>query len=209
MNDSLKRKLDLGLETLGVAASDAQRNAMLELVERLVHWSTKVNLTSIREPAAIIERHLFDSLTLSSRIHGARVLDIGTGGGFPGLPLAIVRPDVEFVLLDAVAKKIRFVTQMAAELGLDNVTGLHARLPEYRADRLFSTVTARAYATLDGIVSDCEHLLADGGRILAMKGRSPEDELAALDETWQTTVVALEVPELDEQRHVVVLEKRR
>ncbi|MEL7536969.1 MAG: 16S rRNA (guanine(527)-N(7))-methyltransferase RsmG [Pseudomonadota bacterium] len=209
MNDSLKRKLDLGLETLGVAASDAQRNAMLELVERLVHWSTKVNLTSIREPAAIIERHLFDSLTLSSRIHGARVLDIGTGGGFPGLPLAIVRPDVEFVLLDAVAKKIRFVTQMAAELGLDNVTGLHARLPEYRSDRLFSTVTARAYATLDGIVSDCEHLLADGGRILAMKGRSPEDELAALDETWQTTVVALEVPELDEQRHVVVLEKRR
>ena len=176
MTATLGSRLDRGIERLGVNVSTEQHEALLSLIDKLVYWSKRVNLTSIREPAAIVDRHLLDSLALLPWLAGERIADIGTGAGFPGLPLAIVQPTSTFELIDTASRKIRFVVQVAAELDLTHVTGVHARLPGYAPAAPFTTVTARAYASLSRIVRDSEHILADGGRILAMKGRSPKDE---------------------------------
>lgn len=207
MAKALRSRLERGLQALelDVAAADSER--LLALIEQLERWSKRVNLTSIRDPAAMVDLHLLDSLALNPWLTGERIADIGTGAGFPGLPLAIINPAREFELIDAVSRKIRFVVQTAAALGASNVRAVHARLPGYQPAATFDTVMARAYARLGQIVADSEHLLADGGRILAMKGRSPDDELAELDPAWHARVVRLAVPELDAQRHVVVLEK--
>ncbi|MEM1263435.1 MAG: 16S rRNA (guanine(527)-N(7))-methyltransferase RsmG [Pseudomonadota bacterium] len=210
MNSSdLRERLCRGIDTLQLDVAEAQVDTLLKLADRLVHWSERINLTAIREPVAVIDRHLLDSLAITPWLAGERVLDVGTGAGFPGLPLAVVSPERQFALLDSVGKKIRFVVQMAAELGLRNVLGLNERLPGFRTEPPFMTITARAYARLDAIISDCEHILADGGRILAMKGQSPEDELAAISEHWQAEVVPLAIPGLDEKRHLAILERRR
>ncbi|MEM8984405.1 MAG: 16S rRNA (guanine(527)-N(7))-methyltransferase RsmG [Pseudomonadota bacterium] len=206
---ALRDRLLRGIDTLQLTVTEDQVATLLRLADRLVHWSARVNLTAIREPAAVIDRHLLDSLAILPWLNGDRILDIGTGAGFPGLPLAIVCPDRHFALLDSVGKKIRFVVQMAAELALPNVAGLNERLPAFRTEPPFMTITARAYARLDAIIDDCEHILADGGRILAMKGQSPDDELAAISEHWQAELVPLDIPGLDEKRHLAILERRR
>ena len=209
MTDALRARLERGVEALALTVEPAGIDALQALAGKLQHWSKRLNLTSIRSPEAIVDLHLLDSLALAPWLAGERIADIGTGAGFPGLPLAIVRPNAHFELIDAASRKIRFVVQAAAELGLANVAGIHARLPGYQPAMPFSTITARAYASLTSIVRDCEHILADGGRILAMKGRSPVDELAELDPSWQAEVIRLEVPGLTAERHVVVIDRRR
>ncbi len=202
-------RLERALASLDVTTTARQRHQLLALAESLLRWSRRFNLTSIRTLDGVVDRHLVDSLAINPYIDGTRLIDVGTGAGFPGLPLAILRPDVEFTLLDAVGKKIRFVVQMAAELELENVTGLHARVPEYVPEAPFTTVTTRAYADIPGILRDCEHLLTDGGRILAMKGQPPTAELATLAPTWQYKLERLRVPNLEEQRHVAIIARRR
>lgn len=190
-----------------LAADDRQR--LLTFVHLLVKWNAAYNLTAVRDPQEMIARHLLDSLVLLPYLHGARVLDIGTGPGLPGIPLALARPDIAFTLLDANAKKTRFVTQAVGELGLKNVEVVQARVENYRPEQKFDTLVARAFSSIAELLKSAQHLCAPGGRFLAMKGVYPEEELAAIPAEFAVSeVLALKVPGLDAARHLVVVTPR-
>jgi len=190
-----------------LAADDRQR--LLTFVHLLAKWNAAYNLTAVRDPQEMIARHLLDSLVLLPYLHGARVLDIGTGPGLPGIPLALARPDIAFTLLDANAKKTRFVTQAVGELGLKNVEVVQARVENYRPEQKFDTLVARAFSSIAELLKSAQHLCAPGGRFLAMKGVYPEEELAAIPAEFAVSeVAALKVPGLDAARHLVVVTPR-
>ena len=164
----------------------------------LAKWNAAYNLTAVRDPQEMVTRHLLDSLALLPYVQGPRVLDIGTGPGLPGIPLAVARPDCSFTLLDANAKKTRFVTQAVGELGLKNVDVVQARVENYRPVEKFDTLVARAFSSIADMLNNAQHLCAPGGRFLAMKGVYPEEELAAIPAAYAVSeVVALKVPGLD------------
>ena len=189
---------------LGITMSDAQARVLIQLLDELDVWNEKVNLTAIRERPQQITKHLLDSLSVHVFLRGPRVADVGTGAGFPGLPLACVNPDKQFTLLDSTAKKLKFVDHAAALLGLQNVTTVHTRAEAYKPKERFDTVIARAVGPVSTFVEWCGHLCASGGRLLAMKGRYPEEELRALPSGWKLAAVhRLNVPGLEEERHLV------
>jgi len=165
-----------------------------------------MNLTAIRERPAQITKHLLDSLSVQPFLHGERVLDVGTGAGFPGLPLAIVNPSKQFVLLDSTAKKLKFIEHVCALLELPNVQTVHIRAENFRPAQRFDIVLSRAVGPVEQFVKWAGHLSVGGGRLLAMKGRHPEAELASLPTGWKLAAVhRLDVPALDEERHLVEL----
>jgi 16S rRNA (guanine527-N7)-methyltransferase len=154
----------------------------------------------------MLRKHVLDSLSLHPYLRGARVADIGTGAGFPGLPLAVVNPARRFALIEATGKKARFAAQAAASIGCGNVEVVHTRAESYRPFELFDTVTARALSSLQDFVAYAGHLCAPQGRLLAMKGKRPEEELGAVPKTFRVLAVhRLKVPGLDDERHVVEL----
>ena len=159
----------------------AHRHALARYVALLAQWNRAYNLTAVRDPFAMVDRHVLDSLTALDHLVGRRLLDAGTGAGLPGLVLAIVRPDVQCTLLDPVRKKTRFCAHAAMTLGLDNVEVASERLAEYRPPHRYSTVISRATFSIADLVSGSRHLLDAQGRIIAMKGPHPEAELDALD----------------------------
>jgi 16S rRNA (guanine527-N7)-methyltransferase len=198
--------LSSGLATLNLAGPERERK-LLGLVDLLAEWNARFNLTAIREPLAVVRKHVLDSLTVQPWVNGPRVLDLGTGAGFPGLPLAIVNPTLEFVLMDATAKKLAFVREAARALALDNVAAVHARGERYSGPRA-ATVIARAVGELARLCGWSERLLAPGGSLVAMKGRYPARELRAIPRGWLAVLVQpVSVPGLDDARHVVVLER--
>jgi 16S rRNA (guanine527-N7)-methyltransferase len=204
--DELAASLRAGLAGLGLELDAAAVGKLLGYLGLLEKWNRAYNLTAVRDPAQMVARHLLDSLAVLPFLAGRRVLDIGTGAGLPGIPLAIARPDMEFVLLDSNAKKTRFVTQAAAELSLGNVTVVAERLEHYRPPQGFDTLVARAVGTIADMLDAGRHLLAAGGRFLAMKGVYPQEELAALPAGYQVAgVEAVRVPGLDAARHVVII----
>lgn len=187
----------------------ADRQRLLAFVRLLAKWNAAYNLTAVRDPEEMVTRHLLDSLVLLPYLQGQRVLDIGTGPGLPGIPLAIARPDCFFTLLDANAKKTRFVTQAAGELGLKNVEVVQTRVENYRPEQKFDTLVARAFSSIAGMLNNAQHLCAPGGRFLAMKGVYPEGELAAIPVDYAVSeVVALKVPGLDAARHLAIITLR-
>lgn len=209
---ALGARLDAGLAALGVAATDEQRRQLLGYVDLLARWSRAYNLTAVREPLDMIPRHLLDSLAVLSWVRQGPVLDVGTGAGLPGVPLAILRPDLAFTLLDANGKKVRFVRQAALELGLRHVTPVQARMQAYRPRVNFATILVRAVGTLAVVCTDCAPLMAPGGVLLALKGREPADELAALAaarppavRVEAVAVHRLTVPMLDAERCMVAV----
>jgi 16S rRNA (guanine527-N7)-methyltransferase len=177
---ALAARLAAGLAALGIDASDAQRAQLLALLALLARWNRAYNLTAVRDPPAMIPRHLLDSLAVLPWVRRGPVLDVGTGPGLPGLPLAILRPELGFALLDSNGKKIRFVRQAVLALGLHNVTPVQARLETYRPGVNFATITARAVAPLAELCAECAPLMAPGGLLLALKGRDPGAEVARL-----------------------------
>jgi 16S rRNA (guanine527-N7)-methyltransferase len=196
------RAMKLGLD----AEAEHRQLAYLALLEK---WNRAYNLTAVRDPLVMVPRHLLDSLAVLPWLVGPRVLDVGSGAGLPGIPLAIARPDLAFTLLDSNAKKTRFITQAVAELGLANVTVANARVEDYRAPAPFATLVTRAFASIPDMLAACGHLCASGCRLLAMKGAVPQAELAALPEGFQVSAIhALEVPGLDAQRHVIIIVPR-
>lgn len=181
----------------------ARLAAYLALLER---WNRAYNLTAVREPEAMVVRHLLDSLSILPWLAGPRVLDVGSGAGLPGIPLAIARPEYTFCLLDSNGKRTRFLTQAAAELQLANVSVVRSRVEDYRPAALFNSVVSRAFATLADLVADAGRLCAPEGRLLAMKGVFPDDELARLPPAYRLVgVYPLQVPHLDAERHLVHL----
>ena len=198
--------LDDGLAELELEQQLGDDQMLMAYVTELMNWNRVYNLTSVRKPADIVTRHVLDSLTLLPYLHGDRILDIGTGAGLPGIPLAIACPEKQFVLLDSSSKKLRFVRQTLGILGLDNVTLEDARIEEYQPERLFDTITCRAFSDLPDFYRYAAHLCADGGKMLAMKGVYPMTEVECLeDKTLIDEIVALKVPGLDAERHLVIM----
>ena len=194
--------------TLGVTLSASEAARLLQLGDELAAWSGRFNLTAIRSPEAIFTHHLLDSLAVHPELAGVRIADVGTGAGFPGLPLALSNPARQFTLIDSTAKKLRFVSHAAALLGLANVSVLHARAEALRPAAPFDTVVARACAPLPKLMSTVAPLCGPHTRVVAMKGKWPGEELAALPRSWRMTGSReLKVPGLAAARCVIVLQR--
>ncbi len=200
--------LDEGLSVLGIDADAAVRDALLAHLHLLRQWNRAYNLTAVDDPRRAVAVHLLDSLAVWPWLHGRRAIDVGTGAGFPGLPLALLRPDIEFVLLDSRGKKIRFVDTAVRAIGASNVVTAQARVERYRAEDKFDTLLARAFSSLASLHEGGRHLLAPGGRILALKGSYPQREIDELNDAARVRceVARLEVPFLDAARHLAIIE---
>jgi 16S rRNA (guanine527-N7)-methyltransferase len=203
---SPQARLESGLRALHLSLSEPVQERLLQFVQLLIKWNRVYNLTSVRKPDDIIVRHILDSLVVVPHLEARRVLDVGTGAGLPGIPLSLACPETEFVLLDSNNKKVRFVRQAVAELGLDNVSVEQTRVEDYRPGQPFDVVVSRAYSSLAEMHAQVARLLAPGGRLLAMKGVYPLAEMDALKEAGLASeVIPLRVPGLDAERNLVIL----
>jgi len=190
----------------GIELDAAQCQALQRLLDELNEWNQRMNLTAIRDPAQQVTKHLLDSLSIQPWLRGAQIADVGTGAGFPGLPLALVNPDRHFTLIDSVNKKLKFVEHAAQAMGLHDVSVVHTRAQDFEPEQRFDCVVSRAVGSTENFIQWCGHLLVSGGRLLAMKGRYPEEELKRLPSGWKVAAVhVLKIPALDEQRHLVEL----
>lgn len=205
---SLDASIDSGLAALGLACTDEQRRRMAAHLELIAKWNRVHNLTAVRETEQMVSVHLLDSLSLAAHLgHARTVLDVGSGPGFPGIPLAILRPDLEVTVLDSSNKKCVFLEQAKAELALANVSIACERVEQWRPAHRFDLVVSRAFADLADFVEQSRHLVAPGGRMLAMKGVYPFEEIARVPATHRVAnVLELSVPMLDGKRHLVTLE---
>lgn len=202
----LDRSLHQGLMAMGCTLAPETGQKLLAYVRLLEKWNRTYNLTAVRDPAEMIPKHILDSLAVLPYLRGPRVLDIGTGAGLPGIPLALARPDLEFVLLDSNAKKTRFVTQACAELGLKNVEVVVTRVDKYTPGTKFDTLISRAFSAIADMLASARHLCAEGGQFLAMKGVYPEEELRAIPAGFQVSrVVPLTIPGLGAARHLAII----
>jgi len=202
MNNALTQKLQDGIRQLQLTLPDGAEDQLLRYLALLVKWNAAYNLTAVRDPEQMVVKHLLDSLSILPCVQGDSLIDVGTGAGLPGLVLAMVKPELQVTLLDSNGKKVRFLRQVIAELGLKNAEAVQTRVEEF--DRTFSLVSSRAFATLADMVNGSRQLLADGGEFLAMKGVYPTEEIAALPAGFRVqAVVPLCVPFLDEERHLV------
>jgi 16S rRNA (guanine527-N7)-methyltransferase len=203
-----QKRLDEGAAELGVQLDQPQLDTLWRYAQLLRERNEHVNLTSIVSPEGILTLHMLDSLSAASHLGDAgTVIDVGTGGGFPGIPLAVAFPRKQFTLIDGTQKKIRFVDEGIAALGIRNATAFAARAENIPKDQVFDVVIARAVATLADLVHNAGKLVAPEGRLLAMKGRLPEEEIAKLPRNWHAQVTKLRVPGLDAERHLVSLSR--
>ncbi|WP_258239624.1 16S rRNA (guanine(527)-N(7))-methyltransferase RsmG [Pseudidiomarina homiensis] len=210
----MQKKLAELIERAGLTIAPEQQQQLVRLVELLDKWNKAYNLTSVRNPQQMLSRHIVDSLVVLPYLQGERFIDVGTGPGLPGLPLAIAQPDKEFVLLDSLGKRIRFIRQVCHELGLKNVKAVQSRVEDFADPTKFDGVISRAFASLSDMLNWCQHLPKPQGKFYALKGVYPEAEITALAtdfpaEKFQVDdVIALQVPEVDAERHLVIISTR-
>lgn len=209
---SLDAVLSAGLKTLNLDCPLDVQARLLDYVRLLDKWNRVYNLTAVRDPGQMVTRHVLDSLTVLPFLEGCWILDVGTGAGLPGIPLALLsakaHPERKFVLLDSNSKKTRFMQQAVAELGLDNVQVVHARTEAYKPEQTFDVVLSRAFASVADMLAGAGQHCAPDGVMLAMKGADPAAELVGLDENFEVEQVhRLVVPGLDEERHLVCLRR--
>ena len=206
LGESLETRLTEGAKALGIALEPPQTAALLALVAELAEWNTRFNLTAIKEPVEMVDKHLLDSLAVQPHLRGLRIADIGTGAGFPGLPLAIVNPNRRFTLMESTGKKAGFLRHVVGSLRLGNIEVVLGRSEAQRPAKPFDSVVARALGSLADFVRVAGHLAGRNGRLLAMKGRLPEDELKVLPAGWKALAVhPIRVPGLDAERCLVEL----
>ena len=209
MSDALwQRQLETGLAEMGIELDQSQQRQLLTFLALLNKWNRAYNLTAVRDPGQMVSRQLLDSLSILPFVTTDHLLDVGAGGGLPGIPLAIVFPDKRFTLLDSNSKKTRFLTQCVLELGLRNVEVIHGRAESCDPQSRYRQISSRAFTALDNLVSWCGHLLANDGEFLAMKGQFPDDEVAALPAGWQLkSRHSLLVPGSDGERHLLTIDR--
>ena len=207
---SLEAQIASGLAAMGITLDDAARARVLAHLELIGKWNRVHNLTAVREAEQMVALHVLDSLSLLPHLGPAkRIIDVGAGPGFPGIPIAIARPGVHVTLLDSSHKKCAFLEQARTELRLANVTVVCDRVESHRPDTGYDLVVSRAFAELSDFVTQAKHLVAPGGRFIAMKGVYPFDEIARVPESHRVAgVLELEVPTLQAKRHLVFLEAR-
>lgn len=206
---ALAEVLKNGVNALKLELSAAQQDQLLDYLALLNKWNSVYNLTSVRDPMQMMTLHLLDSLAAVPAFAGVKnVLDVGAGGGLPGIVLAIARPDMKVSMIDTVHKKTAFLTQVKAQLGLANVTVYTMKVQDLAAPQLFDVITSRAFADLSDFVNWSGHLLEEGGRFIALKGTAPQEERERLPAPWQVTALQpLQVPGLDAERHLVFIKK--
>ncbi|MEO7495679.1 MAG: 16S rRNA (guanine(527)-N(7))-methyltransferase RsmG [Massilia sp.] len=206
---ALAQVLQHGITQLRLDVSEQQVGQLLDYLALLFKWNSVYNLTSVRDPMQMVTHHLLDSLAAVPAFRDAHnVLDVGAGGGLPGIVLAIARPQMKVSLIDTVHKKTAFLTQVKAELGLGNVTVYTMRVEQLQVQQLFDVITSRAFADLSDFVNWSGHLLAEGGQFIALKGVAPAEEQDRLPAPWKVSELrALKVPELQAERHLVFIGK--
>ncbi|TQO85501.1 16S rRNA (guanine(527)-N(7))-methyltransferase RsmG [Vibrio cholerae] len=206
----LRVKLDALISKTSLMVTEQQREQLVGYVQLLDKWNKAYNLTSVRDPMEMLVKHILDSLVVSPHLVGERFIDVGTGPGLPGIPLAIMHPDKEFVLLDSLGKRIRFLKQVIHDLKINNVLPVQSRVEEFDPESGFDGVLSRAFASMTDMVNWCQHLpKPNGGVFLALKGVRPDDEITLLPEWCSVTdIKALQVPELEGERHLVILSRK-
>jgi 16S rRNA (guanine527-N7)-methyltransferase len=211
----LAQLLKNGLTDLRLELTESQQEQLLDYLALLHKWNHVYNLTSVRDPVQMMTLHLLDSLAAVPAFADAKnVLDVGAGGGLPGIVLAIARPDMKVAMIDTVHKKTAFLTQVKVELGLANVTVYTKKVQELQVKQPFDVITSRAFADLSDFIEWSQHLLAEGGRFIALKGTAPEDERERLQERlqgdWKVQALqALRIPGLEAERHLVFVEQTK
>ena len=202
----MKAKLENLLTQAEIQLTDRQKDQLIQLVQLLNKWNKAYNLTSVRDPQEMLVKHILDSIVVSPYLQGDRFIDVGTGPGLPGLPLAIINPTKQFVLLDSLGKRISFIRNAVRELGLTNVEPVLSRVEEYQPEQKFDGVLSRAFASLKDMTDWCHHLPKENGYFYALKGIYHEDEVKELDKKFEVKdVITLNVPELVGERHLIVL----
>jgi len=205
----IRQLLEEGVAALQLNLNPDQYNQLMSYLDLLIKWNGVYNLTSVRNPPDMVRQHLLDSLSAVFAFeHAKNILDVGSGGGLPGIVLAIVYPSAKVALIDTVNKKTAFLKQVKAQLGLTNVTVYTGRVEQLQDLEPFDVITSRAFSELANFVNWAGHLLARGGQMIALKGQLPEHEIAVLPKGWVITKVqALIVPGLDAQRHLLWIEQ--
>lgn len=209
---NLEQQLAAGIAALGLALPEGAEAKLLAYLALLDKWNRVYNLTAVRDAERMVSHHLLDSLAAVPYFQGGdpdsvRVLDVGSGGGLPGVPLAIARPELQVTLIDSIAKKTAFLLQTKAELGLSNLNVVTGRVEDFRPETGFDVITSRAFSDLREFATLTRHLLRPGGRWLAMKGLYPNEEIAQLPAYVKVSADhALVVPGLEASRHLIVLE---
>jgi 16S rRNA (guanine527-N7)-methyltransferase len=203
----LKQQLLEGLQAIPLILEDAQVEKLLSYLGLLIKWNSVYNLTSIRDPKAMVKQHLLDSLAVVHAFKDAKnVLDVGSGGGLPGMVLAIVYPQTKLSMIDIVHKKTAFLNQVKAELSLKNVTVYTGRVEALEVPELFDVITSRAFSELSNFINWSAHLLQSGGRFIALKGVAPNQEIEVLPQPWKVDhLEVIHVPTLEAERHLVFL----
>lgn len=205
---SLQGRLRDGLLSMEMTPTQDQVAALTQFLRLLEKWNRAFNLTAISDPDEMVALHVLDSVSARPFLDGVSVLDAGTGAGLPGIPLAILEPERHFLLLDSGGKKVRFIRHVVGELSIENVTVIKARVEDYEPTVLFDTVICRAFSSLGQFVRGCGRFIAPGGRLIAMKGRAPDDELAGLPGRWEVVEIAgVVIPGLAVERHMVVIQR--
>ncbi len=205
----LLNKLENLLAQTNIVLTDTQKQQLVHYVELLNKWNKAYNLTSVRDPMDMMVKHILDSLVVAPHLKGQHYIDVGTGPGLPGIVLAIALPNTQFVLLDSLGKRVRFLKQVKMDLKLDNVTPVQSRVEEFQPEHRLDGVLSRAFASLQDMVDWCQHLVDESGQFVALKGQYPSEELAALPNGIVFDHdVKLTVPELEGERHLIVLKKK-
>jgi 16S rRNA (guanine527-N7)-methyltransferase len=204
-----QQELELGIKSLGLNCSSQQIEQLLAYLEMLQRWNKAYNLTAIREPIQMVRLHLLDSLAIHPYIQGVKnIIDVGTGPGLPGIPLAILNPDIHFTLLDSNGKKTRFLFQAINDLSLANAREINHRVEKYQSEQSFDIVISRAFSSISDMLAQCDHLVSDSGCFLAMKGKKPDSELSQITKGYKVVDLSqINVPQVDSERHLIKIIK--
>lgn len=210
MTDSTREELQRGISSLSLHCNEEMLSSLLAYIDLLKKWNSAYNLLGGNELASLVSRHILDSLSVAPYIEGNLILDIGAGAGLPGIPLAILNPQKNFVLIDSNGKKTRFMFQAKIQLGLDNISIENCRIEHYQSTQQVDMVMCRAFSTLADAVTMLQPIFTNECKLLAMKGHYPEDEIAGLPDGFELSKsIKLDVPGSDSQRHLIEVMRKR